>query len=99
DSRELPSFPTRRSSDLWVQVRTPAFKAWFGDFELANLERSMRRVRGSDQAKAVRGDIVGKPLTNVETGIVATVSGGSWGKMMSRSEEHTSELQSRENLV
>src|SRR5690606_11024294 len=58
---------TKLNYRQWVQVRTPAFKAWFGDFELANLERSMRRVRGSDQAKAVRGDIVGKPLTNVET--------------------------------
>lgn len=69
----------------WVQVRTPAFKQWFGDWELASLGTAMRRVRGSDQAKAVRGEIVGKPLTNAETGIVATVSGESFGKMLSSS--------------
>ncbi|MGQ0654916.1 MAG: hypothetical protein ACT4P4_22055, partial [Betaproteobacteria bacterium] len=43
----------------WVQVRTPAFKRWFGDWELAALDQAMRRVRGSDAAKAVRGEIVG----------------------------------------
>ncbi len=76
---------TKLNYRQWVQVRTPAFKQWFGDWELANLARTMRRVRGSDQAKAVRGEIVGKPLTNVETGIVATVSGETWSKMLSKS--------------
>ena len=52
---------------------------------LAALNRTMRRVRGSDQAKEVRDQIVGHTLTNVETGITATVSGESWRKMMSKS--------------
>jgi hypothetical protein len=53
--------------------------------ELSRLEETLRRVRGSGQARAVRDEIVGKPLTNLETGIEATVSGESWYKMMSKS--------------
>ena len=52
---------------------------------LAALNRTMRRVRGSDQAKEVRDQVVGRQLTNIETGITATVSGESWRKMMSKS--------------
>lgn len=77
--------PTKLNERQWVQVRTPSFKAWFGDWELAALGRSLRPVRGSDQAEAVRDRIVGRPLTNAETGMVATVSGESWGKMASKS--------------
>jgi hypothetical protein len=76
---------TKLNYRQWVQVRTPEFKNWFGEHELAALDKTMRRVRGSDQAKAVRDEIVGKPLTNVETGTVATVSGESFRKMMSAS--------------
>lgn len=67
------------------QTRTPAFKKWFGDWELAALGHSMRRVRGSEQAKAARSEIVGKSLVNQESGLAATVSGESYRKMLSQS--------------
>lgn len=52
---------------------------------LGELPKVMRDVRGSGQVKAVRDEIVGKPLTNLATGMVATVSGGSLHKMLSSS--------------
>lgn len=67
------------------QTKTPAFKRWFGDWEIASLGRRMRDVRGSDQAKAAAREFLNKPLTNAETGIVATVSRESLGKMLSKS--------------
>ncbi|PAT31890.1 hypothetical protein CLI92_09010 [Vandammella animalimorsus] len=76
---------TKLSYGQWVQVRTPSFKQWFGDWELAGLAKSMRRVRGSNQAKEVRAEIVGAELVNLESGFTATVSGESFAKMMSRS--------------
>ena len=56
-----------------------------GNSGLAGLVQDMRRVRGSEQAKAVRGEIVGKTKINAETGILATASAMSYGKMMSQS--------------
>jgi hypothetical protein len=72
-----------RRHEPWFSVDDEAESESFR--ELAGLEKSMRRVRGSNQARAVRGGIVGKSLTNIETGIVATVSGESFDKMMSKS--------------
>ncbi|HRR42186.1 MAG TPA: hypothetical protein P5244_13205, partial [Syntrophales bacterium] len=45
----------------------------------------LRYARGSDQAKAAAKEFIGKPLTNAETGITATVSGKALSKMLSRS--------------
>ncbi|MEW5709852.1 MAG: DEAD/DEAH box helicase family protein [Pseudomonadota bacterium] len=83
--RERAAGRTKLAYAQWVRVRTPQFKARFGDWELAALEKTLRRVRGSDQVKALRGELVGKPMTNLETGIVATVSGESFAKMLSKS--------------
>lgn len=56
------------------------------DRELADLAKSMRYARGSDQAMALRKEVVGKPpFENIESGIKATISGGTFGKMMSKS--------------
>jgi len=46
---------------------------------------SMRYARGSTMARSAAAEFLNKPLHNRETGIVATVSGSSLGKMLSRS--------------
>src|SRR5690606_41066827 len=74
DHRSLPSFPTRRSSDLqstWQTARTVE-PVPYSQFEQALAEGRVAEV------------------TVGET----TITG-----RLKRSEEHTSELQSRENLV
>jgi hypothetical protein len=76
--------PTKLNARQWLQVRTPMFKEWFGDWEIASLATSMRRSRGSDQASESAKAFIGKPLRNRETGVVATVSNGAFGKMKSR---------------
>gem|GEM_PF-955573 len=54
-------------------------------YQLRSLAHTMRRARGSDQARAAAKDFIGKPLTNTETGIRAVVSGESLKKMLSES--------------
>ncbi|MCP2041934.1 hypothetical protein L1281_002552 [Neisseria sp. HSC-16F19] len=68
----------------WVQVRTPEFKAWFGDWEIgaATAEREARTFsEARKQAEAFKG----KPLTNNATGIVAKVSRNNLDKMFNSS--------------
>src|SRR5690606_41056429 len=90
----LPSFPTRRSSDLldhprvdyWVRRFTTDKRGEFSRF----LSRSGRYVPMISQKLAERGmpqDLI--YLAMIESGF----------NPKARSEEHTSELQSRENLV
>src|SRR5690606_41751839 len=77
DNGDLPSFPTRRSSDLQVGL------------ELA---------RGSAvEARVVRGDAQRAVTVTVTVTRPVAVTGPVAG--VARSEEHTSELQSREKLV
>src|SRR5690606_39711978 len=90
-ARRLPSFPTRRSSDLQAAgvVRHPAQPLFEG---------GVRGVPGGD----LGGDPLAAPLLG---GLVAGGSVSLWAvrrgrcPLPPRSEEHTSELQSRENLV
>src|SRR5690606_40272021 len=79
----LPSFPTRRSSDLgvWPPRGVP------GDVPS---RRSRARVRGGHGAAAGCACATGRPRRTAHRRRPRT---------RARSEEHTSELQSRENLV
>lgn len=73
-----------------MQVRTPEFKAWFGDWEIASSKPERQAAtftEAREQAKAFQG----KPLTNAATGIVATVSRNNLDKMLSSSAVHKSE--------
>ena len=73
---------TKLNYRQWVQVRTPNFKRWFGDWEAANGALSRDASTFSDaraQAKAFQG----KPMTNRATGIAATVSRNGLDKMLS----------------
>src|SRR5690606_40396692 len=90
--RNLPSFPTRRSSDL------------VGPF--AALEHGCANVRARVRASGVVGFLNAGDERSARTKRRACSSSHPRGEEMSgisldstRSEEHTSELQSRENLV
>src|SRR5690606_40055588 len=87
--RELHSFPTRRSSDLTTAC--PRYPP----------NRSLRRARRSRTSSG--DDPAGRPTWPWPLALhVAAASGPSRARRSRRavrSEEHTSELQSRENLV
>src|SRR5206468_4675604 len=91
--RAPPSFPTRRSSDLWT---TASIKFLIGlilglmlggglAFVLEALNTSIRRPEDIESALHIPGLAVIPRLTS--------------GPGVGRSEEHTSELQSRSDLV
>src|SRR5690606_39342757 len=94
--RDLHSFPTRRSSDLLAHA--PVDARWC-------LIHATHAEPAEYEAVARRGAVAGLcPITeaNLGDGIFPAAgflaAGGRFG-VGSRSEEHTSELQSRENLV
>src|SRR5690606_39645133 len=94
--RHLPSFPTRRSSDLFVGVTVttlvadPAIAIGLA-VALAILVMSLTRSLHPPGGAAA--------LTAVIGGAAVTRAGFWFPLVPIRSEEHTSELQSRENLV
>src|SRR5690606_41047408 len=96
--RELPSVPTRRSSALWLahdvkRDEATAISTWSPCVAAAS-----HNGYGHQAAPAISGltcTIGPEAVDGVDT-MVVTVAGTVGGV---RSEEHTSELQSRENLV
>src|SRR5690606_41185772 len=80
---DLPSFPTRRSSDLG----TSATAAW-------SLDAAAHRASSDTPAPPIRRTSCPKPRWTT-----SSTSSGVTSVSPARSEEHTSELQSRENLV
>src|SRR5690606_41414144 len=81
---DLHSFPTRRSSDLGCDAKTIFARAAEGNKQAAELVQRSAQVL----ARLIAD-------TKAVMDCQRVVIGGSIG----RSEEHTSELQSRENLV
>lgn len=68
--------PTNLTEDQWLAVRTPAFKAWFGDWEAEyrkqeNIERGTRAV---DEVLRTRQDVP-KAMFRSETGGIDFVYG------------------------
>src|SRR5690606_42064692 len=88
--RDLPSFPTRRSSDLraFGHVRSARNTPKVAALGLIVVRRSRRRKRA---------DSSGYFVTVSAASIIGNL--GELDSPNGRSEEHTSELQSRENLV
>src|SRR5206468_12040698 len=94
EHRALPSFPTRRSSDLFVEATAlAAAVAWLDGV-------------GLDAVAAHEHDLTGYALERLAEIPGLTVFGPALehrGALVSfaidRSEEHTSELQSRSDLV
>src|SRR5205085_12346237 len=89
DHRDLHSFPTRRSSDLCAEHRQEARLASAqalrdeDDHEPWTVARSKKRPAKS----------------GASAGQTASVFAGRFLDLATRSEEHTSELQSQSNLV
>src|SRR5690606_40782426 len=87
-TQSLRSFPTRRSSDLAADDFVSTFTRW---------------VRGVSGVAAGMQLALSPPfvLLTVLIGGSILITGGSMpaADLLPRSEEHTSELQSRENLV
>src|SRR5690606_41245301 len=81
--RVLTSFPTRRSSDLWGSRKLSKVPAPAGS--------SQRSFRAANFRRA------GVSCTWPATSLLSTCKAPC--RHLVRSEEHTSELQSRENLV
>ncbi len=72
---------TKLTYGQWVQVRTPNFKAWFGDWEVAGSEPK-RQASTFDEARVAARAFQGKPLENRATGIQAVVSRNNLDKML-----------------
>src|SRR5690606_40770790 len=83
DRRDLPSFPTRRSSDLGDPAR-----------ERARRREQQRRRPETDRIRRLE-PVEERP----DHGPPEQHSAHAQDQTEPRSEEHTSELQSRENLV
>ena len=79
---------TKLNYRQWVQVRTPSFRAWFGDWELA--AQTLRPAANFAEAREVAKEFQGKTLTSAD-GLAAVVSRGNLDKMLSASAVHKSE--------
>src|SRR5690606_41906972 len=93
--RYLHSFPTRRSSDLLsAAINGDTTEAAMLLEREADIADALKQLSGADDLNGIRTLIkAGKaaPATLIDRVLA--------GDMDGRSEEHTSELQSRENLV
>src|SRR5690606_39327003 len=83
--RALHSFPTRRSSDLWLDILAKI------------LRKPVHTVTAPDTGNLGNSLMAGKALGLYSSYVEASQRMVSADQV--RSEEHTSELQSRENLV
>src|SRR5690606_39731274 len=97
--RALPSFPTRRSSDLAARAGGP------GQEKLHRAERTnppdRTRARADAAGAGARAGAIGRSRVPMPPGGVPAVLRRRSvvdDMALARSEEHTSELQSRENL-
>src|SRR5690606_41508217 len=90
DPPALHSFPTRRSSDLAA-----------ADAIAADINQYAVTWGSKDLREAIAGDCASRLGMAIDPDRQITVCCGSTEAMIAtlRSEEHTSELQSRENLV
>src|SRR5690606_40766253 len=94
--RDYPPSPTRRSSDLEEEGVVRVF------FELNGQPRTMRVEKAGVPRSVRRPQAQPDDPTQVPAptpGMIVTVAVKAGQAVRSRSEEHTSELQSRENLV
>src|SRR5690606_41693317 len=95
--RDLHSFPTRRSSDLWRSLLGAAIRSATASSGAGDDYTYRRPARRS---AAVPGAVLPSlRRTPPRVGVIVDTSGSVSDADLGRSEEHTSELQSRENLV
>jgi hypothetical protein len=75
---------TKLNYRQWVQVRTPEFKAWFGDWEAARDLHLAVETLTRQEAESALAKLAGRDLPNLETGIVAQVNSTQAGKLVSQ---------------
>src|SRR5690606_40064028 len=90
--RHLHSFPTRRSSDL-AETKGNAAPGYLNERLMSDLRPTLFLAQLSN---LLAGNIA---IVHGVTGCSRTFMGEEASGVDARSEEHTSELQSRENLV
>lgn len=70
--------PNGKASNLnekqWIQVRTKAFKDWFGDWENISKYYLIRKAKSVSEALSTISHLFGNPLTNKKFGFVATIT-------------------------
>jgi hypothetical protein len=76
---------TNLTEEQWLTVRTPAFKAWFGDWEQVARFTLPSHAESLEEAAAAARSMVGKRLTNDVLRIEAVLSNKNVGKMVSES--------------
>ena len=74
---------TNLTEEQWLLVRTPAFKAWFGDWEAEASLVFPRQANSLDEAVKEAQTFVGHDITNHTLGITAILSKRNIGKMTS----------------
>src|SRR5205085_3634263 len=90
DLRHLPSFPTRRSSDLTFWISLPVFRSKF---------RSLTTMLPVTPAFELTPPFAVTDPVRFRTSPVTSLLSTARYFPSGRSEEHTSELQSQSNLV
>src|SRR5690606_39340149 len=93
--RARHSFPTRRSSDLTAGIAVGAFglSVMYGAAMFIVARRYKRKRQAHRRSSSITGSEASSEMQYARNGSPAMMGGAL------RSEEHTSELQSRENLV
>ena len=69
--------------DRWVQVRTPAFKAEYGDWEFARDSRTIRTAKTKGEAQTILRGLSSIELVNQDSGLKASISKRTVEKILS----------------
>ena len=69
--------------DRWVQVRTPAFKAEYGDWEFARDNRAIRTAKTKGEAQIILRGLSAIELVNQDSGLRASISKRTVEKIIS----------------
>src|SRR5690606_41612552 len=99
----LSSFPTRRSSDLWVKSMVSSAR-WIspsgsgGSIKSPTLSQGSANLSGASSSSSATTSASATAMGTLRSAVRRAGQAGV-GRWACRSEEHTSELQSRENLV
>ncbi len=89
DTKQWLKAPNGKDSKLtarqWVQVRTPSFKKWAGDWEAWAEGKEQRKANSISQAVEIikSSGILNKPIENNKLGMTASISGKDLSKMES----------------
>src|SRR5206468_12909787 len=95
----LHSFPTRRSSDLEQVIRLRGSVVPEQTVARRGAERLWQLLRGEEPVRALGAMTGAQSVQMVKAGLEAIYVSGWQVAADARSEEHTSELQSRSDIV